>query len=128
MHAPNIIETGTTEVSKVKEDLIHFKSKIGAIHNLEEAKICMTHARKLNGGKKYYAIIDVRMGERITGEARTFYEKQTDTMSCAAIVIENTIACNLVNLVLRFQNKPYPIKMFTSEREAMDWVDSLQQS
>jgi len=86
------------------------------IKQLEEIK-------KITGGKKIYAIVDITDSEPFSRETREYHSQEFPSIFKAMAVIASTPAAKMIaNLYLGLQPLPFPVKVFDDETEARSWI------
>ncbi len=101
--------------------LIHKKSKKGT---LETAKEELKAHKELSSGKKMPLFADVRGMKGANPEARDYgnSEEVTSTYSAVGILIGSAFTRVIGSLFMKINKPPYPVKMFTEQKEAVKWL------
>ncbi len=122
------IETSTGYTRLRQDGILEVRSKDGAIETLEMAKEHVQLGRELIGDDGPRPMLLVFGGmSNLTSAARDYYAKgakpkrNTDKL---AMVIDSHVSRVLGNIFLGLNRPSIPIKLFTNEDEAVDWLKS----
>lgn len=91
----------------------------------------MTEARLLlSGNSMLPALVDARQGAYITNSARIFLaSSQTYVqVSAMAVLINHHVMNILYTTMLRLKTCKAPIRIFTSERTALEWLEKYKET
>jgi len=90
---------------------------------VEEAKKTMEELRKITGGKKVCLLSDSTDSTPLNKEMRDYAAKVIPEIAKAIAVISRSAVGKMVaNLFFSIKKQPYPVKMFSDEREAKEWL------
>lgn len=91
---------------------------------LEEQKAQMQKLKALIGDKKICMLIDVTHSNRSSSaESREYNSKEVPKFTNAmAFIISSPLTRMLAYLFFAFTTVPFPIKTFSNEEEARDWL------
>jgi len=90
---------------------------------VEEAKKTMEEFIKITGGKKVCMLSDSTDSAPINKEMRDYLAEVIPEIAKAIAVISRSAVGKMVaNLFFSIKKQPYPVKMFTDEREAKEWL------
>lgn len=91
---------------------------------LEIAKNDMEIISKLSQGKKVPILVDLGNANSITRKAREFFSgnESKDTLSAAALITNSPMHIVMGNFFLGINKPPYPIKLFSSKENALEWL------
>ncbi len=80
--------------------------------------------RRVTGGSKVPAVIDMRGVAFADREARNSFAGSSETSLevATALIVDSSFSRNLGNLFLKFSTPQRPVKMFTTEESAVEWV------
>ncbi|MBC7863646.1 MAG: hypothetical protein IAF38_11760 [Bacteroidia bacterium] len=81
--------------------------------------------RTLTGGKKCLKLLDARArGWKTTADAKKLVEKNPDEEKtiARAILIQSTFGKTLSNFISKFNFNDAPVKYFSEEQEAINWL------
>jgi hypothetical protein len=90
----------------------------------EEMNEEMDKFREITGGKKVCMVLETNHNSRPPKkEERDFIAEQlTSVTKAMAIVTSLPLSRMVANLFFGFKPPPYPVKMFSNEKEAKEWV------
>jgi hypothetical protein len=114
----------TTEMHIDNEGILRIAVLEDAEIDIEEAKENFDSAVKLSGGKSMLKLVDARAFFTMTKKARDFAaSRETNEHNIARAVIVHSLANRLlVNFFIRFHKPKSPLRMFSSEAEALKWL------
>ncbi len=110
-----------------KSPIICFAYKEGTELGFPEIKELISYAEKLSDYKPYVTLADARVNMNITNEGKR-YVANTDHMPLfrgTAVLVKNSLYQLAVNFANAFNSPKYPIRAFTSEEKAIEWLMSL---
>lgn len=88
-----------------------------------EAKETMEEFRKLTGGKKVCLLSDSTDSPAIDKEMRDYAAAvMPEIAKAVAIISRSAVGKMAANLFFSIKKQPYPVKMFTDETEAKEWL------
>ena len=105
--------------------VVHMEFKSSERHNVEDAKLVTQAHAQLSGDKKSPVLVDMR---KITvgadKDARNHYasEEAARLKSAMAMVTNNKFQRTLGSIYLFMTRPPYPAKIFTTETDALTWL------
>lgn len=119
--------TRTCEIFIDELGILHVKMLGGMIIDIEDAADNFLVARHLTKGKAILKLVDARKVFKIKKEARAFVEREnnSDKHIAKAIVVGSFISRYLNQFFFNLQNPKFPVKIFTSEEEALNWLKSF---
>jgi hypothetical protein len=84
--------------------------------------------KRVAGGEPILLLLDVRKGYSITPEARALaaVEETTSLKKASAILVDSLAAQLLANAFVNFNKPASPVKVFTSEEKAIEWLLSFK--
>lgn len=121
---PRVAETSTTTQTLREENILHVLLKPQADVTLEAAEENHRVTRELAGDKSVLVLVDVRPARSITREARMSFsdpEKRANTIA-QAMIVDSGISKVMGNLFIGLNKPDFPVRLFTSEDEAIDWL------
>jgi len=90
---------------------------------IEEAKKTMIEFTKITGGKKICLLSDSTDSPPADKEMRDYAaEVIPEIAKAVAIISRSAVGKMAANLFFSIKKQPYPVKMFTDETEAKDWL------
>lgn len=118
-------------VKMVYEDgILRGKYNASLTIDIDVAKAAVEYRKKLTNYKQAPILVDSRGVIEITKEARNYFSSDEgyQLLSAAAILIESKFTSYLANFFLNVNLKktPVPIKLFTSETEALKWLENYR--
>jgi hypothetical protein len=107
---------------------IHSVILPGAEQTLADAQENVRISIQIGGGKRRPLLVDLREIKSQTREARDYYgsEESGTCFSAAAVVVGSPVSRLLGNFFLGFNKSAHaPLKLFTSEQEAVEWLKTF---
>lgn len=90
---------------------------------VEEAKKTMEEFRKITGGKKFCLLSDSTDSPPADKKLRDYAaEIMPKIAKAVAIISRFAVGKMAANLFFSIKKQPYPVKMFTDETEAKEWL------
>ena len=90
---------------------------------IEEAKTTMEEFKKITGGKKVCMLADSTDSSPVNKEMRDYIAQiLPDIVTAIAIISRSAVGKMAANLFFSIKKQPYPVKMFTDEAEAKQWL------
>jgi hypothetical protein len=124
------ITTPTTRHCLREDGLLLSEALPGAGQTLADARESVAAYGALNGGKRRPLLVDLRAaGKPMDREAREYYAgpELAAVVSAAALLVTSPIGRVIGTFFLRLSRTATPIRMFTEEREALDWLHTFQE-
>ncbi len=120
----NAIKTRTGTVWITGDDIIRQNVVPGTDFTLQDAQETITVMSKLSEGKAYPILVDLTGLKSITREARHYFGEEITRHEARAVALLFGSAVTQVigNFFLRFNNPKIPIKLFSSETQALTWL------
>jgi hypothetical protein len=106
---------------------IAFKPTDG--HTIEDAQSVVLAHRQLTGIRKCPVLADIRrikVGADKSARAHYAGEESTQLKTALAFVTKSKFQRTVGNIFHFMNRPPYPMKMFTSESEALRWLDNYK--
>lgn len=102
---------------------IHIKDDVDI--QLADAMEHFESLRYLAGGKKYPVLVLTGNGGTVDNQVKDFYRsKKANEPTLAEAVLAKSLAHKLiVNFLIKFNKPDRPIRMFTDEEEAVEWLN-----
>jgi hypothetical protein len=125
MTPPESAEVFETENSKYwfVGDLLYIVSKPGPEPDLEVQKKRTEDFKKMLGGKKVCAIVDISNASPSSKKSREYNTIELPNIFKAmAFVTKNPLSRMLASLYLGMKPLPFPVKMCSNEEEAHKWI------
>jgi len=90
---------------------------------VEQAKKTMEELRKIAGGKKICLLSDSTDSTPPSKEIRDYAAEVIPEIAKAiAIISRSAVGKMVANLFFSLKKQPYPVKMFSDETEAKEWL------
>lgn len=107
--------------------IVIFKYRPNALIGLKEMKETIALAEKLSWSRPYFTLSDVRGGITMSTEAKWYLAdlNHLPFFRGAAAIVKNSTMSYAINFLEFFQKKKYPMKAFTSEKKAVEWLRTL---
>ena len=88
-----------------------------AIENVEAAS-------KISKDKKSPLLVDLRNLKSVDRKARAYYagDEAAKVFRACVLLIDSPISKIIGNIFLNFNKPKYPVKLFTSETDAIEWL------
>ncbi|MDP1746494.1 MAG: hypothetical protein Q8L90_13015 [Bacteroidota bacterium] len=120
-------KTRTNEMFIDDFGILHVKFLGGVIIDRGDAANNFLLARHLTNGDPVLKLVDARKLFKIKKEARIFVEKENDPdiHIAKAILVGSFLTKYIKEFFLRLENPKFPVKIFTSEKEAIEWLKSF---
>lgn len=120
-------KTRTCEIFVDEFGILHVKFFGGVIIDKEDAVDNFLVARHLTKAKRVLKLVDSRNIYHIKKDARAYVEKQKSSRIhiAKAILVNSFIKKYLMEFFQSLENSEFPVKIFTSEKKAIDWLKSF---
>lgn len=112
---------------EIKEGVIYAKFKQEQI-NRELAQKIIDLRLSFVDGQTLPALIDGSTVKHLTKEAREVLstERASQNISALAVIVRNPVTRAIANFFLKFQQPPYPFRLFTDLEKAKQWLRKYQ--
>lgn len=115
-----------TRIELGQDGIVRLKQPVGTKMGLTEAKAIVAALVDLGKGSKILLINDLREHQGFTSnrEARAYMAgKETgDVVQASAFLIGSPVSKVVGNFFMSVNKPLFPIRMFTSEAEAVEWL------
>ena len=120
----NAVNTRTGTLWIAGNGIIRQNVVPGTDFTLQDAQETITVMSKLSEGKAYPILVDLTGLKSITREARHYFGEEITSHEARAVALlfSSVITQVIGNFFLRFNNPKVPIKLFSSETQALTWV------
>ena len=123
-----VAETRTEHISFVN-GIMHCITKKVEYHGIEDAKENVFVANDLASNESYRLLIDLRNSKHASIEARKYYTSDKNNKAlAAAFVIKSPVSLILGKMFMGLNKPSFPVSLFNSESEAIEWLNNLQLS
>jgi len=122
------IDLGAVEVWKGNDDITRAVHISGHIFDEECCRKTLDAFKRLNNDNPCYLIVDLTHVGQVTRGARELAETDFAKSAIAAftMIVGNPISRVISRLFIGINKPPYPIKVFSSEAPAIDWLNSIR--
>ena len=118
----NIIEFPTS-IMWWDEGILCSVAKKAPQQTVEEVKKTIEEFKKITGGKKVCLLSDSTDSSPANKEMRDFAaEVIPEIVKAIAIISRSAVGKMAANLFFSIKKQSYPVKMFTDENEAKEWL------
>jgi hypothetical protein len=91
--------------------------------DLEGATLATNFRKEITQNEAYPAFVDVSLVKEVSREARSFFAQEAgEDLKAIAVVVRNPVTRMMVNFFMKFNQPGYPIKFFTKDQEALEWL------
>jgi hypothetical protein len=94
----------------------------GAVCGIEEAQAVDAEIRGHARGRPVRSLVDLRYVDTIDRPAREFFMDSSPHYRAVALVAGSASTRMLANFFLGLKRGPIPVRMFTSEADALEWL------
>ncbi len=119
-----IFKTRTSTIWMDESGILHSIYSEGMDVELDDVKENMGVVNQLLGGKSAPYIIDIRGVHSVTREARRTSSSPdaTNAIKALALLVGSSVSRVIGNFFVGISKTTYPVKMFSSEEKAMEWL------
>ena len=112
----------------IKDGILYCVYKPGLEVNLKIAEICVKERIKLSNGNTYPMFGDISHIKKTDREAREYLSKGDGIrfLSAGAFLIKTQVEKYTGNFWMRINKPPLPVKLFTVESEAIEWLKNYR--
>jgi len=123
----DIIKTRTASIWLDEQCIIHSVSNDDAELTLEDAIENLVGMKSIATKIPAFVLSDIRNISSASKEHRDYFssEKAAEVFAAVAILISSPLSKVLGNIFLKINKPPFIGKLFTSETEAMKWLNEL---
>ena len=98
----------------------------GAVCGLAEAQASVAAVEALGHGAAP-ALIDMRQMSRIDRAAREHFTNSPGEVAAVGLLVGSAVSKMIANFMIGMQRMRFPVRMFTDESAALDWLDDHRQ-
>jgi hypothetical protein len=107
----------------IEDGILYSRYANNCTMDIEIAKDCVEKRLTLSQGISYPALVDMRGLQSVTKEAREYMAREGAALiTAAALITGSELNRMLGNIFLRINRPKVPLKLFTNEKEAKDWL------
>lgn len=121
-----VVRLQSGQIRLIENGIIHGTiTKKGVIHQLEDAEEITRGIQELADGEgPCVMLIDVTNLKFVDKKAIHHFasKEHTDLIKAQALVVGSVISHVISRFFLRLYEPPYPIRIFTSQHEALSWL------
>jgi hypothetical protein len=106
------------------DGILHVQVKPQVEIHLEDAREALEQSHLLRAGKLHPVLVDLTHSKGVSREAREYYagEEAAKSGLAAALLIGSPLARAIGNFFMKFNKPVFPVRLFTSETEALAWL------
>lgn len=121
------IVTRTSRVWMEAGRMVRITASPGVVQTLADAKDDVHVFDRLSQGRPFTALLDIRQLKSQEREAREFYSQpgHTPGLVAIAILIGSPMSRVIGNFFMGFNKSDIPARLFTSEPEAIAWLQEF---
>ncbi|MFN6944672.1 MAG: hypothetical protein ACK4ND_06970 [Cytophagaceae bacterium] len=114
---------------RIQDGILYAKYLKPTTVDLNITKKSFKDRNKLTQGKAYPILGDVKNVKYWTREAQLFHSttEYSESVKALALIIKNPVGGFLINFYLTCFPKLFPVKTFTSESEALTWLQKYKE-
>lgn len=120
-----VIRTSTIRMEA--QGLVRITHHPGAVQTLDDAQATSAVVNNLIGGQQVRLLIDMRRIKSQDREVREYYTQQGYAigLQAVAILVGSPVSRVIGNLYIGFNKSNIPTRLFTSEAEAIAWLQEF---
>jgi hypothetical protein len=125
MDQGEIIKTRTCKLNITAEGIVRAIADPGvSVHGLEEARENTDAVGRLGGGRPVPLLVDIRGSLPLSHPARQHYSggEALRTQTALALIVGSPLSRMKGNFFLATSSTAVPVRLFTSEQEAISWL------
>lgn len=110
-------------ILSIKDGVLYCEYKEDTV-NLKKAKQIIEDRLSYTNGINYPSIVRSMNKIEIQKDARSFFksEESSKGLSAVALISTNSYSLIMMNFMLRLYRPSIPLKMFTDEQKAIEWI------
>lgn len=118
------ITTRTSRIRLGEDGIVRVVVLPDAEQTLEDAKEQVAAVQKVAQGKKRPVLVDARDGRFMDRAARVYYasDEAARFRSASALLVGSAVTRVMASFFLGLNKPNYPVRLFNSENEALDWL------
>lgn len=118
---PKSIKTHSVTVTKTDEGYHLVEPRTPEEQTAEDAAENLKKIRAAFGEEKKFVLIDSRAMGTLSREARETYSTNSN-IHALALLVDSTFTRITANLFIQVARPKFPVRMFTSQKDAVDWL------
>lgn len=112
---------------EIKNDILYVIYLPGAVITIDVAKGIVKQRMEYTGGRPYLMLITGEGLRAINKEARDYLSKEgTEGVLAGALLVNSVYTEFFGNFFLRITQPKIPAKLFTNEKEALQWLEQFK--
>jgi len=110
-----------------EDGILRVGARPGSEETLADAVENLRAASALAQGRKRPFLVEVETLRSVDREARAYYASRENTkhVSAAAVLVKSPLLRTISNFFLALNKPAFPMRLFTSEDEALAWLKSF---
>lgn len=124
-----ILKTSVAEIKLLDENFIRAEYRAGTSIDLPELEESLQAYKQLVGeNSKFYMVTVANSNITVSNRARNYWttRKRSNMKIAEGFVIKDLSHRLIANFVMNFQPPGHKLKFFSTEKKAMDWVNSFR--
>lgn len=121
-------ETRTAIIELRDDGILMVSMKKGSAVTIEDAEENHLASARVAGDARLLVLVDVRPAVSITREARIYFadENVRSNTVAQALIIDSGVSKVIGNFFIGLNKPKFPVKLFTSEDKAVDWLKGFE--
>ena len=122
-----ISRTNIAQVWMTDNGIFHAIFDTNVNLTLEEAKEIIALEKKLSGGNRHPAFVDIQKVKTVHQDARQYFasDSAAEIQVAAALLIGSPVSRAIGNFFLRLNKPILPVQMFTDKKQALHWLEQF---
>jgi len=110
------------------DNILIVRIKEGVTIDLKQAKIMNDNMKRHAANGKIPVLMDTRVRYSWDKDAQQYIAENSEWRLATAVLSDNPFSRLLSNTYVKLFKPSYPIKLFTEEEKAMEWLKGMQDS
>jgi hypothetical protein len=110
-------EVGVAEPEKI----IRCNWTVGTDITLDAATALLAEVANLTAASPAPMLVDLRGVTNLSREARALFVSDSGGATAVAVLTESAVSRMIANFFIGTSRTPYPVRTFTTERDAVEW-------
>jgi len=118
------IRSEVAQITLIENGYFHIVYDANTILTLEKAKAVVEAQKKLAVNNQYPNLLEGRSLKEVTPDARKFLASQetAEVNSAVALLVGSPVSRILGNFFLKLDRPAYPMRLFSNQEEAFEWL------
>lgn len=123
-----VIDIGKALVEKKQDGHLYIRIRDGQELDVEDIKALLEAKTQLLGDEPHTTVFIAGTNSSISNEARVFASSEEAYQGAIAkTIVAKCLSTRLMgNFFIRFNNPPAPTKLFSTEEEAVQWLNQVR--